>query len=374
MCDARLALRIRGGLSNQRECIVNAGIAAHALGLPLVLPRLELIGRGNERFAPEDAHYVHPWNNRGSWGAFGQLYDTHHATETLRQLVPLVRMRGSNGKERPQVVSLPPVEQVVPGCGGAFHQGGNSAENASGPTCEPRAADRTLLDALLKQWKQVVTSHCPRQLATDAGPAMEPSPLKRPAVVFSAGQSLCWNAYKSRHAAACKRHFVACGPILRSLQWSQRIASLQERVVAHLRQHRLAAEAAARGQPAWVAVHVRAFICATGRRKTPSFGHVLDKLRQLGLTSGLVYLVSSVPLAEVQAALPTFTVLSKQSVLGDARRDYPFEVCAAIDYGVAVAAPLYLGEPGPSSFDAFADEERRRANRSAVRRVAGACA
>ena len=52
MCDAaRLSVRVRGGLSNQRECIVNAGIAAHALGLPLVLPRLDLIGRGNEQFA-----------------------------------------------------------------------------------------------------------------------------------------------------------------------------------------------------------------------------------------------------------------------------------------------------------------------------------
>ena len=60
MCDARLSLRVRGGLSNQRECIVNAGIAAHMLGVPLVLPRLDLIGRGNEQFAPKDAHMCTP--------------------------------------------------------------------------------------------------------------------------------------------------------------------------------------------------------------------------------------------------------------------------------------------------------------------------
>ena len=124
-----------------------------------------------------------------------------------------------------------------------------------------------------------------------------------------------------------------------------------------------------------MAVHVRAFVCAQhGGRKSPSFDHIAAALHRRGIVDGLLYLVSSVPLAVVRAALPTFTVISKQSVLGDARRDYPFEVCAAIDFGVAVAAPVYLGEPGPSSFDAFADEERRRGNRSAVHRIAGVCA
>ena len=44
------------------------------------------------------------------------------------------------------------------------------------------------------------------------------------------------------------------------------------------------------------------------------------------------------------------------------RLKYPFEVLAAIDYGVAAAAPVYLGEPSSSSFDAFAAEDRRRRN------------
>ena len=135
MCDARLSVRVRGGLSNQRECIVNAGIAAHMLGLKLVLPRLELIGRGNERFAPADPHYVQPWASTQSWGAFGQLYDTNHTTETLRDFVTLVRLRDTDGRQRPQVIALPPVEQVVPGC--HLHQGDSGNVSSGLPTCEP---------------------------------------------------------------------------------------------------------------------------------------------------------------------------------------------------------------------------------------------
>ena len=52
---------------------------------------------------------------------------------------------------------------------------------------------------------------------------------------------------------------------------------------------------------------------------------------------------------------------------------YPFEVCAAVDYGVAVGAPLYLGEPLESSFDAFASEERLRTNQSDVSAIVGSC-
>ena len=385
MCEARLSLRVRGGLSNQRECIVNAGIAAHALGVPLVLPRLDLIGRGNEQFAPKDARYVHPWNNHASWGAFGQLYDQRHAVQSLDigGGVRLTRLRGGNG-ERPEMVSLPPVEQIVPGCtlhkGPGRRAGGRNASSAIDATCEARAADRSLFDALLTRWRRIITTRCPpagatRVHATGSTDRFSvPTSPPRP-VVFNAGLSLCWNVYKSRHAEACKRQYAVCDRILHALQWNHRVSSLHSRVLSHLDAHPLAVAAAARGRPAWVAVHVRAFMCAQNRRVSPSFSHVLDSLQRLGVQSGLVYLVSSVALSLVQAALPSFTVVSKETALGgETRREYPFEVCAAIDYGVAVAAPVYLGEPGPSSFDAFADEERRRNNRSSVHRIAGTCA
>ena len=385
MCEARLSLRVRGGLSNQRECIVNAGIAAHMLGVPLVLPRLDLIGRGNEQFAPKDAHYVHPWDSHASRGAFGQLYDQRHAAQLLDRagVVRLIRLRDSNG-EPLETVTLPPIEQIVPGC--TLHKGsgrgasGRNASSAIETTCEARASDRSLLDALLARWRRVMTTRCPSVRAKPAravgaaGLPSLPPPAPTP-VVFNAGLSLCWNVYKSRHTSACKRQFAVCDKILDALQWNHRVSSLHSRILAHLDAHPLAAAAAAQMRPAWVAVHVRAFVCAQNRRVKPSFSHVLDSLRRLGVQSGLLYLVSSVALSSVQAALPSFTVVSKETVLGDETRlDYPFEVCAAIDYGVAVAAPVYLGEPGQSSFDAFADEERRRNNRSSVRRIVGACA
>ena len=192
-------------------------------------------------------------------------------------------------------------------------------------------------------------------------------------VVFSAGQSLCWNAYKSRHATECVRRYPMCGQVLRALGWSRLIARLQQRVLNGVEAARAAAlnnetypvsrqyaQAAADHKVPWAAVHVRAFVCEQNRRE-PSFAHVAAALAKLGIRSGFVYVVSSVPVEQVQRALPAYTVVAKSTFLGsDVRNKFPFEALAAIDYGVAVQAPLYLGEPQASSFDAFADEERRQ--------------
>ena len=57
-----LSLDVRGGLNNQRECVINGIIAAAELGLTLVLPRVHPIGRGNEKYAPRDAtSHVKHW-------------------------------------------------------------------------------------------------------------------------------------------------------------------------------------------------------------------------------------------------------------------------------------------------------------------------
>ena len=164
-----------------------------------------------------------------------------------------------------------------------------------------------------------------------------------------------------------------CGQVLRALGWSRLIARLQQRVLNGVEAARAAAlnnetypvsrqyaQAAASHKVPWAAVHVRAFVCEQNRRE-PSFAHVAAALAKLGIRSGFVYVVSSVPVEQVQRALPAYTVVAKSTFLGsDVRNKFPFEALAAIDYGVAVQAPLYLGEPQASSFDAFADEERRQ--------------
>jgi len=135
----------------------------------------------------------------------------------------------------------------------------------------------------------------------------------------------------------------------------------------------LPAEGDAWASKGWAAVHVRAFVCAWNKRK-PSFDHIATALSKLGVSSGILYVVSSVPVEQVQSALPQFTVIAKSTFLGrDVRLKYPFEVLAAVDYGVAVAAPHYLGEPMMSSFDAFASAERQRLNKGGVDEIAGAC-
>lgn len=116
----------------------------------------------------------------------------------------------------------------------------------------------------------------------------------------------------------------------------------------------------------WAAVHVRAFVCKH-LGKNASFALVRAALRAHSFTSGLLYIVSSIPIVQAQQALPEYEVVSKDTFLAfRVMLSYPFEVCAAIDYGVAVQAPLYIGNSRFSSFDAFASEERRRKNLSGM--------
>ena len=60
------------------------------------------------------------------------------------------------------------------------------------------------------------------------------------------------------------------------------------------------------------------------------------------------------------AAAPDGRILT--AGLAGLNKRLPFEVCAAIDYGIAVAAPVYAGMR-LSSFDVFASAERRAAGR-----------
>ena len=259
----------------------------------------------------------------------------------------LVRLRPVVGIGRPHIVELPSVANVTRGCTGFMRWQ---------DTCEARARDTRLLDMLIRRWRRVITDECD---ASRAGGAP---------IVFDAGRSLCWNVYKSRFATHCVEHYPFCSKMLKALRWNRVITRLQDRVLrgiaryqANATSHALQGIAQHSGAAhGWAAVHVRAFVCAWNKRE-PKFDHVATTLAKMGVRNGLLYVVSSVPVEQVQAALPQYRVIAKSTFLGrDVRLKYPFEVLAAVDYGVAVAAPLYLGEPMMSSFDAFAQEERRR--------------
>ena len=64
-----LRLDVRGGLNNQRECIVNGIVAAHELGLHLVLPSAHPVGQGNEKYDPHDAKFEGIYADRSQWPA-----------------------------------------------------------------------------------------------------------------------------------------------------------------------------------------------------------------------------------------------------------------------------------------------------------------
>ena len=347
-----LRFQVRGGLNNQKECLVNAAIVAHELGVTLALPHFDLIGSGNEKFEPSGASYVGPYGDRSRWGHFGHLFNASRFVHGLKGHVALLqRLRPVLGAGKPHSVRLP--SDFAASC--KIH--------ANKKTCEAHEGDRSLLNELIASWRQAIATDC----ATPTGAN---------ATVFDAGQSLCWNAYKSRFAGVCTRQLPVCGNVLRALGWNRQIERLQSRVLHGLSRalsNASVTSSSPSAPPAWVAVHVRAFVCARNHRE-PTFGHVVEALRRQGITSGLLYLVSSVQLADVQRALPGFTVVAKSTFLGEGvRLQYPFEVLAAVDYGIAVAAPHYLGEPSMSSFDAFADEERQRRNRPEVAEIPSTC-
>ena len=374
-CRPVLMLKVRGGLNNQKECLINAGIVAHLLNVTLALPHLDLIGSGNEKFEPATASYIGPYSDRSRWGHFGHLFNTSQLVSTFRgsqQLSLVHRVRSTVGRGvRLNAVQLPPVENLTKGCTGypRLHD-----------TCEALPGDASLLELLVRSWRPRIAAECSARTRAAGGSGSGAAVRDAPggaaaggssgvasgmdgAVVFTAGQSLCWNAYKSRHATECARRYPICAQMLRALGWSRLISRVQQRVLRGVEQARMSATSnmtSASTAAAWAAVHVRAFVCEQNKRE-PSFAHVASALGRLGIRSGLLYVVSSVPVEQVQKVLPQYTVVAKSTFLGaDVRNKYPFEVLAAIDYGVAVQAPLYLGEPRASSFDAFADEERRQ--------------
>ncbi len=409
-----LQLHVRGGLNNQRECILNGVLAARALGVALILPRIDLIGRGNEKFEPTpppqyDARWPESCTKNCSYPLLFHPPSSVH-------LVPGIASTS-------RTIALPAVEAVSSGCTGfpRFRE-----------TCAPPIGNTSLLERLLAAWRTVVRSKAPACSSNPSARRHAETPAtasKRPAsVVLDAGRSLCWNAFQSRDVRACAAVDRACPAILRSLLGSSAaLASLEQRVLASLvvapaalrapleasidRAVGLAAAAAVpevasptipRGSPRgssdstspraavsaaadssgqnWSALHLRAFNCvaastsaSTSARQQPSIqpsrggtlslkGTLPAMLERVGVPAGVVYLVSSVPVQQVREALEgtPWHAVGKEDALGDdVRRHHPFEALAALDFGISVRAPVYVGEPGGhSSFDAFVEAQR----------------
>ena len=446
-----LALRVRGGLNNQRECILNGLLAARTLGLALIIPSIDLVGRGNEKFEPTSPQYVEPWATNASCSSaasqcvFGTLFDeaSFMTSHTMARL--------SDGS---RIVALPPVERVAPDCAGG---------DRFGETCAPGPGNATLFRRLLSIWAGEVAVKAPacradaKTLSATGASGPRAQPLPTASVVFDVGRSLCWNAFESRDVASCSTLDSACTRLVDGLLRSASVIQLLEsHVMAGIEKllHGLATSrpphalpvtiSSSSGRPSgasWAAVHLRAFDCVPpssrsanargnqhggggggggafidvataepsasppagirpgGSHGPPSAGVLtLDGvlpglLRAIGVPPGtLIYVVSSVPVAEVRRALDgsAYTALGKEDILdaasigdlvrgsavgagvkgsatGSLRELLPFEVLAAIDFGVAARSPIYVGEPGMhSSFDAFVEAKRAATGKSAM--------
>eukprot|EP00966_Prymnesium_polylepis_P016033 370276-Prymnesium_polylepis.1 len=120
-------------------------IAAHELGLALLLPSIRLVGEGNERFAPQETHYQPPFDGASTLASrFGLLYDTTHAIEALHpRLMTLRRLPAS--KDRPRTVAL---RACV---------GSTAATTACSRKLAP-AGSRVGFDQLLADWRRTIAN------------------------------------------------------------------------------------------------------------------------------------------------------------------------------------------------------------------------
>ena len=424
-----LTLDVRGGLNNQRECVINGIIAASELNLTLLLPKLHPVGRGNEKYAPKAASYEGRYADRKRWAHWDSLLNAT-AARTLLAASGIRTRRTQDARLAgvPQL-ALPPVETVFPDCLGARMVGGTCVAQRAG------ASGVRLMRGLLARWGAIV----------DANRALSAGRSGR--VIFDAGGSLCWNAYGSRNKANCTRDFPrSCGAGYAAANaWNDEVLGVQQAVHAHVRTLlRRAAAAAAAAGPAtrrvdgrvgaaraarhrWAAVHVRVFGCpaqvpgggvagvragsnrtrsrpgGNRTRNRPGGGHgglagralaaaapaasaaadgnmrasleytrsTIARLEaEQGAPFAVLYLVSSVAVAKVQPYFPNHRLTSKDDVFPRASLRLPFEVCAAIDYGVATSAPVYVGMR-LSSFDVFAHAERKEAELLTVMRPGG---
>ena len=394
-----LQLRVRGGLNNQRECLVNAVLMARVLGLDgLISPRVDLIGRGNEKFEPPGAQYVSPWHANTSGCASGltrcplsALFDEQlYANAAGVELIAAQRAEADAAR----VVMLASVEAATR-CAGVprFRE-----------TCAPPVGDRSIFRTLAMAWRQHIQAKAPGCIlrppnhtvvtaaaagaATGAATGFKASTMapyhfssssRRPLVVIDAGRSLCWNTFQSRDLNACNAIDAGCATIYRNLRSSAALSERERHVIKAVEAHVAGAS--------WAAIHVRAFDCvpdpshppprpgapptvttpfgpsnSTGNQQVLRLGDLAAILRRSGVPPGAVYIVSSVAVAEVRAALhgTGYAAFGKEDFLGPSLRlRLPFEALAAIDFAVARAAPTFLGDPSKhSSFDAFVEALR----------------
>jgi len=102
-----LQLRVRGGLNNQRECIINAAMMSRRLGLSFIVPNVDLVGRGNEKFEPSPRpHYAEPWSTCGN-------RSTGCSYELLFPPLSNVAL-ASSPQPNGRIVTLPPTHVAVP--------------------------------------------------------------------------------------------------------------------------------------------------------------------------------------------------------------------------------------------------------------------
>lgn len=246
-----LRVRVRGGLNNQRECLINSVLMARQLGLALILPDVDLVGRGNEKFEPVPRpKYAGPWAACGSTTGCQM-----HLLLQPPSNVSLALMPSQQGKWR-QVV-LPPVHVAVPGCAG---------QPRFRDTCTPDLGSSSLFTSLAAAWRQVLVSKAPacQHAHTSRHHALELGNGKATVaatVVFDAGRSLCWNAFKSRDLHACTAFDPICPAITAAALSSAEAVHVEaQRILSGMKALSKGSKGS-KGGSVWTALHLRTFSC-----------------------------------------------------------------------------------------------------------------
>eukprot|EP01065_Artemidia_motanka_P001828 TRINITY_DN10857_c0_g1_i2.p1 TRINITY_DN10857_c0_g1~~TRINITY_DN10857_c0_g1_i2.p1 ORF type:complete len:484 (+),score=61.30 TRINITY_DN10857_c0_g1_i2:51-1502(+) len=338
-----LEARPRGGLSNQRESIINMAIAAQQLKLALLLPdSYPTFHEGQDQWLHNNTQRAAKYRQGSACGGlrrghFGCLWDEKSFVDGMRTVGVTVLRQSELAALKLQRSPLPAAD----GVGGFW----------GCPESERKDGSAVCFKKTLSMWSDAVRKGGRRH--------------------YVAGL-VGWNVFVSRYVPAAEKQWGKVARVAAlSLRPAQDIATLSRRIVDFI-----TSGLSVRNKERWWGVHLHDQITCRGI-DDPVALVINDTVKVLGETgrssaqgAGVIYVVSkhSPPNRLRKLAEPLgLTVLSKfdaQSIFpADPERLYPPEVCAAVNFGVALLVPqLHLGYE-VSSFHRFVMYYRERAGR-----------
>lgn len=314
-----------GGVGNQRECIVNLLILAKVLNFCAVLPSVSLIAhKFQEQGQKGRNNYVPPWHDRETWGRFELLFDQELFLQSAQKLGICLVPQAPAGLRKYNL---------------------NVFAARSVPRPEIPHHFQSAFDAYITQ--QEIKNSVHFELDT------------------------CFRFLLSRGEYEDCQSAVGtemCKAITSSLVLNEAIQDAVDSVVAALKSiERNRAQDREATQVTWHALHINEWHCSVNKQRIEMY--LLNTSQYISKQGPRwLYLISEArgSKEELFGTEVFERIFTKEDIIPDARRHFPYEVMAQIDFEVGTAiSDIYLAQQGSSS-DAYIVARRRHEGRQTV--------